>query len=46
MKGGDEYMRQLSSKQKKKLKNFIHAIGKYTLFILTLIEKIRNIFSF
>lgn len=39
-------MRQLSDKQKKKLKSFVHTLGKHLLFILTLIEKIVNIFDF
>lgn len=39
-------MKHLTDKQKKKLKSFVHTIEKYTLFILTLIEKIMNIFGF
>lgn len=39
-------MKFLNSKQKEKLKSFVHTLGKYTLFILTLIEKILNIFGF
>ena len=39
-------MKHLDAKQKEKLKNLVHTFGKYTLFILTLIEKILNIFGF
>jgi len=39
-------MKRLNNEQKKKLKSFIHTLGKCILFILTLIEKIKNIFSF
>lgn len=39
-------MRRLNAKQKEKLKSFVHTLGKYTLSILTLIEKILNIFGF
>lgn len=46
MKGGDEFMKRFNSEQKKKLKSFVHTLGKCTLFILTLIEKIINIFGF
>lgn len=46
MKGGDVCMRFLNEKQNKKLKSFVSAFGKHTLFILTLVEKIINIFGF
>ncbi len=39
-------MKRFNAKQKEKLKNFIHTLGKHILFVLTLIEKILNIFGF
>lgn len=39
-------MKHLNDKQKKKLKSFVHTLGKLTLFMLTVIQKIMNIFNF
>ena len=39
-------IKRLNVKQKKKLKNFVHTLGKYTMLLLTFVEKIINIFGF
>lgn len=37
---------KLIDKLRKKLKNWVHTIIKYLILVLTILEKIKNIFDF